>query len=154
MMVGAEREKELRARFRARGLTLTRARRAVLAAVGEGGHPTAAEVHLAARTEHPRLSLGAAYAALSALETVGLVAVRRWPNSPARYDTNLDPAVLPVRCVRCGAIEEVRTGAAKPGATVEMRVRKASTYEDIAVSVLAEGVCRACSGEAGGKGEA
>lgn len=151
MTVGAAAEGEIRERFRARGLSYTSARRAVLAAVGEGDHPSADEVHLAARAEHPRLALGTVYAALEALERVGLVASRRFPGSPARFDANLEPHVE-VRCARCGAIEEVEAG--EVASAFEERVREASSYEGVVVLPLAEGVCRACVGEAGGKGAA
>lgn len=138
----------IRARLRSKGHSYTAGRRAVLRAIGEMDHPTADEVFNAAKRKHLSIALGTVYAALATLEVVGLIEVRRWAHSPARYDGNMESHV-DVRCEKCGAVEEIPDGGLE---RAEKRLRKSSTYDIIGTALMVEGVCPAC--RAAGRGAA
>ncbi len=63
-----------------------------------------------------------------------------------RLAASLREAGWAVQDRSCGAVEEVEAGLI--GAAFEEDVRKGSSYEGVNVSVVAEGICRACAGEA------
>lgn len=123
------------------GYSLTRQRRAVLDILERtrGAHPAAHDIFLELKGRYPRASLNTVYLTLRALEGIGKVAGRRWPNSPARFDARVERHV-DVLCARCGAFEE--------------RMPEGSSYECVVVSAMAEGVCRACSAGVPSKGAA
>ncbi|AHY46471.1 Fe2+/Zn2+ uptake regulation protein [Rubrobacter radiotolerans] len=131
----------IKEKLRRSGYTLTSQRRAVLEALKESkGHPSAEEVYLRVKQRNPRVALGTVYQALSVLEEVGVIESKRWSESPARYDLNLDPH-LDIRCVRCGRVDEV-PGVERGG--LEEEIRANTPYEVTKAAVLVEGVCPQC----------
>lgn len=136
-------EQDIREKFRRSGYTLTSQRRAVLDALRESdGHPSAEDVYLRVKKKNPRVALGTVYQALSVLEEIGVITIKHWSESPARYDLNVDPH-LDVRCLECGAVAEV------PGVEagdLEARIRENTAYRVERVSVVIEGFCPGCGG--------
>ncbi len=135
----------MREMFRRSGYTLTSQRRAVLDALKDcAGHPSAEEVYLAVKRRNPKVALGTVYQALNVLEEIGLIEAKRWSESPVRYDLNVEPH-HDIRCVRCGAVEEVPDVDLGDFAA---RIRENTAYEVTSVSLVIEGVCPACRAEA------
>ena len=78
----------------------------ILAAVTElQRHPTAEQVFLEMKREHPRIALGTVYKHLNGLAEEGLLLRITEPGSPDRYDrTERHDHLI---CSRCGKIEDV-----------------------------------------------
>ena len=137
-------ERDVREKFRRSGYTLTSQRRAVLDALEDfGGHPSAEEGYLAVKKRNPRVALGTVYQALSVLEEIGLIEAKRWSESPVRYDLNTEPH-HDIRCVRCGAVAEVRGVELGDFAA---HIRANTPYEVTSASLVIEGLCPACQAE-------
>ena len=133
---------EVREKLRRSGYTLTSQRRAVLDALSKAkGHPSAEDVYLIVKREHPRVALGTVYQALSVLEEVGVIGSKHWAEPPTRYDLNVEPH-LDIRCTRCGEISEV---PGVPLNEVEARIRKNTPYEVTRATMVVEGLCPACT---------
>lgn len=151
-------DRRVRLLLRKKGHVYTRARRAVVAALGtlaageaSERHPTAEEVHRVARREHPeaKLAAGTAYTALAALEEAGVVRARRFSGTAAvHYDLDLSPHV-DIRCRRCGRVEQVEDSG-RAAALLEEVVGRNAPYSGTALSGTAEGTCGACSPPRGG----
>ena len=79
----------------------------ILAAVTElQQHPTAEQVFLEMKREHPRIALGTVYKHLNGLAEEGLLLRITEPGSPDRYDrTERHDHLI---CSRCGKITDVR----------------------------------------------
>ena len=79
----------------------------ILAAVTElQRHPTAEQVFLEMKREHPRIALGTVYKHLNGLAEEGLLLRITEPGSPDRYDrTERHDHLI---CSRCGRITDVR----------------------------------------------
>ena len=85
----------------------------ILAAVTElQQHPTAEQVFLEMKREHPSIALGTVYKHLNALAEEGLLHRITESGSPDRYDrTERHDHMI---CSRCGKIEDIRLpGAGK-----------------------------------------
>jgi len=91
--------------LRARGLRLTRARRAILEIVqASAGHPSAPSVFVQARRRLPRVSLGTVYRNLRRLAAEGLLREHVDVESRGlRFDGNLAPHDH-FTCVACGCV--------------------------------------------------
>jgi len=138
-------DKDVREKFRRSGFTLTSQRRAVLEALrGNKGHPSAEDVYLSVKKSNPRVALGTVYQALSVLEEIGVVHSKRWADSPARYDLNLEPH-LDIRCRSCGAVSEVPNVGL---GDLESDIRQNTPYEVTKTALVVEGICPACRREA------
>jgi Fe2+ or Zn2+ uptake regulation protein len=100
---------EIETLLRARGLSLTPQRRAILRNLADrGGHWTAAEVLDSLTGEFPLASRATVYSTLSLLRELGVVAdvPAPGPGGEARYDANPEPHQHFV-CRRCGHLEDV-----------------------------------------------
>lgn len=75
-------------------------------------HPTAEQVFLEMKREHPSIALGTVYKHLNGLAEEGLLLRITKPGSPDRYDrTERHDHMI---CSRCGKIEDIRLpGAGK-----------------------------------------
>lgn len=137
-------EQNIREQFRKSGYTLTSQRRAVLEALREArGHPSAEDIYLIVKKRNPRVALGTVYQALSVLEEIGVVHSRRWSDSPARYDLNVEPHI-DIRCAGCGEVSEV------PGVELgelERHISNSTPYQVTRTTMVVEGLCPACKGD-------
>ena len=78
----------------------------ILAAVTElQRHPTAEQVFLEMKKEHPSIALGTVYKHLNGLAEEGLLLRITEPGSPDRYDRTERHDHL--SCSRCGKIEDI-----------------------------------------------
>ena len=134
---------EIETLLRARGLSLTPQRRAILRHLADrGGHWTAAEVLESLTGEFPLASRATVYSTLSLLRDLGVLAdvPAPGPGGDARYDANPEPHQHFV-CRACGRLEDVPPEwfpvdiplGANLGFTVEQ------------FRIVAEGTCSACS---------
>lgn len=69
-------------------------------------HPTADEVYEMVKKRMPRISLGTVYRNLEVLATQGMIRRLETVGNQKRFDGNPHPHHH-VRCVRCGALEDV-----------------------------------------------
>jgi Fur family ferric uptake transcriptional regulator len=72
----------------------------------ERWHPTAGELFLAVRRRLPRVSLGTVYRNLDMLAEAGKIGRLDSPSGPRRFDGFIEDHTH-VRCVRCGAVEDL-----------------------------------------------
>lgn len=136
---------EIETLLRARGLSLTPQRRAILRHLADrGGHWTAAEVLESLTGEFPLASRATVYSTLSLLREVGVLAdvPAPGPGGEARYDANPEPHQHFV-CRSCGQLEDVPPEwfpvriphGVEPGFSVDQ------------FRIVAEGTCAACTAE-------
>jgi Fur family transcriptional regulator, peroxide stress response regulator len=86
-----ERLEELREQCRARGLTLTAQRRAVLEAVIDlDNHPRADEVYAVLSRRRPRVSRATVFRTLESLARLGIIHKASHPGQAVRYDGRTD----------------------------------------------------------------
>ncbi len=126
--------REVEARLRSRGCSLTAQRRAILRWLdGNLTHPTAADVFMAITRDFPLASRATVYNTLALLEEIGAVAVLHDGRREARFDPNMAHHHHRV-CPQCGHIEDV------PAEAVEVRLNGVSA----AAVVRFEAVCAEC----------
>ncbi|MBC7234346.1 MAG: transcriptional repressor [Chloroflexi bacterium] len=123
------------------GLRLTPQRKAILAAVREGGrHPEAGEIYERVRRQLPHISLGTVYRNLAQLSEAGLVVelnigrASRWDGQPAPHDHLI--------CRRCGHIEDIDIG--REGCDLDAIARRVSGFIIEGHRLQFEGLCPAC----------
>jgi len=133
---------EIEMLLRARGLSLTPQRRAILRHLSaRGGHWTAAEVLTSLTGEFPLASRATVYSTLSLLRELGVLAdvPAPGPGGEARYDANPEPHQHFV-CRRCGLLEDVPLAwfpvAIPSGVTPGFAVDR--------FRIVAEGLCGGC----------
>jgi Fur family ferric uptake transcriptional regulator len=93
--------------LRRRGVQVTAQRLAVLHAVSERAHGTAAEIDAAVRNELGAISLQAVYDALSALTEKGLIRRIQPAGSPARYESRVGDNHHHLICRACGRMVDI-----------------------------------------------
>jgi Fe2+ or Zn2+ uptake regulation protein len=93
--------------LRRHGVQVTAQRLAVLHAVSERAHGTAAEIDAAVRNEIGAISLQAVYDALGALTEKGLIRRIQPAGSPARYENRVGDNHHHLICRACGRTVDV-----------------------------------------------
>ena len=102
-------------------------------------HPTAADVFLAVKQHHPRLSLATVYNALELFVRSGLASKLTYGDAAARYDIRVD-VHSHARCLGCGRVDDVE---AIPASRWLHAIRLQNfTATDFRFEIL--GQCRAC----------
>jgi Fur family ferric uptake transcriptional regulator len=133
------------ASLRARGMRLTRPRRAILEAVrASDAHPSVAAVHALVRRRLPRVSLATVYRNLRMLAAEGLIAERA-DLAGMRFDGNTAPHDH-FTCVACGRIYDVPALGAR-GARARVAAR--TGFEVLTQRIEFYGRCGACRRAAG-----
>ena len=109
----------------------------VLAAVTElQRHPTAEQVFLEMKREHPGIALGTVYKHLNGLAEEGRLLRITEPGSPDRYDrTERHDHLI---CSRCGKITDVRLP------DMQERIREALGQEILSYDLRIRYICPAC----------
>ena len=109
----------------------------ILAAVTEmQRHPTAEQVFLEMKKEHPRIALGTVYKHLNGLAEERLLLRITEPGSPDRYDrTERHDHLI---CSRCGKITDVRLP------DMQERIREALGQEILSYDLRIRYICPAC----------
>ncbi|ADD41575.1 Fur family transcriptional regulator [Stackebrandtia nassauensis] len=93
--------------LRQNGLRVTRQRLAVLAVLGEGGHPTVDEIVQRARKRVGSLSTQAVYNVLTMLDDAGLARRIEPAGSNARFEARVGDNHHHLVCRDCGQVEDV-----------------------------------------------
>ena len=109
----------------------------ILAAVtGLQRHPTAEQVFMEMKKEHPSIAIGTVYKHLNALAEEGLLHRITESGSPDRYDRTErhDPLI----CSRCGKITDVRLP------DMQERIREALGQEILSYDLRIRYICPAC----------
>ena len=104
-------------------------------------HPTADEVYVQVRRKLPRISLATVYRNLELLSENGLVRRITSGPGPMRYDGGLAPH-FHVRCVVCGAIEDVMLQLDE---RIDAVAAQQTGYEVMGHELEFSGVCPACA---------
>ena len=106
----------------------------ILAAITElQQHPTAEQVFLEMKREHPRIALGTVYKHLNGLAEEGLLLRITEPGSPDRYDrTERHDHLI---CSRCGKITDVRLP------DMQERIREALGQEILSYDLRIRYIC-------------
>ena len=135
------------AHCRARGLLVTKQRRAIFAVLATSReHPSAEQIHRAVRGRLPRLSLATVYKNLQALRAIGAVSDVNSLHEHGRYEAAL-PGTSAGRphhhlvCIRCRKVldfHDPRLDAFRPSA------HDVQGFEVSAVRVQVEGLCPHC----------
>ena len=109
----------------------------ILAAVtGLQRHPTAEQVFLEMKREHPSIAIGTVYKHLNALAEEGLLHRITESGSPDRYDrTERHDHLI---CSRCGKIADVRLP------DMRERIREALGQEILSYDLRIRYICPAC----------
>ena len=109
----------------------------ILAAVTElQRHPTAEQVFLEMKREHPSIALGTVYKRLNGLAEEGRLLRITEPGSPDRYDrTERHDHLI---CSRCGKITDVRLP------DMQERIREALGQEILSYDLRIRYICPAC----------
>ena len=109
----------------------------ILAAVTElQRHPTAEQVFLEMKREHPGIALGTVYKHLNGLAEEGRLLRITEPGSPDRYDrTERHDHLI---CSRCGKITDVRLP------DMQERIREALGQEILSYDLRIRYICPAC----------
>ena len=109
----------------------------ILAAVTElQRHPTAEQVFLEMKKEHPGIALGTVYKHLNSLAEEGLLLRITEPGSPDRYDrTERHDHLI---CSRCGKITDVRLP------DMQERIREVLGQEILSYDLRIRYICPAC----------
>lgn len=130
-------------RLRARGWRVTPQRRAVVHALaGEHVHRTADQVHAAARTLVPEVSLATVYNTLNELVGMGEISEIHMGEGSARYDPKVGPDHHHLVCDGCGRIFDVEpTGLDQ--VTLPTPQRHGMRID--AVEIVFRGRCSDCS---------
>lgn len=107
-------------------------------------HPTADEVYDTVRKRMPRISLGTVYRNLEILSQSGLAQRLDLAGNRRRFDGSTEDHYH-VRCVRCGAVEDVPV---EPLKNLEESVRSNTEFEIIGHRLNFLGLCPTCRNEA------
>ena len=109
----------------------------ILAAVtGLQRHPTAEQVFMEMKKEHPSIAIGTVYKHLNALAEEGLLHRITESGSPDRYDrTERHDHLI---CSRCGKITDVRLP------DMQERIREALGQEILSYDLRIRYICPAC----------
>ena len=128
--------------FRRHGVQVTAQRLAVLRAVTERPHSTAAEIDATVRSEIGAISLQAVYDALAMLTGKGIVRRIQPARSPARYESRVGDNHHHLVCRSCGATVDVDCAV---GETPCLTAADASGYEIDEAEVIYWGRCPDCT---------
>jgi Fur family transcriptional regulator, stress-responsive regulator len=131
--------------LRRHGVQVTAQRLAVLGAVSERPHSTAAEVAEVVRSEIGAVSLQAVYDALGTLAEEGIIRRIQPAGSPARYEDRVDDNHHHLICRACGRMVDVDCAV---GATPCLTAADDSGYEIDEAEVIYWGRCPDCNGTA------
>ena len=134
-------DREIGERLKRAGLRSTEPRRAVVAALGQGGHHSAAEVFDSVSERLTGTSLQAVCGILSALNEAGLARKIEPPGSPALYELRIGDNHHHLVCTECGLILDV------PCALGEAPCLTASETHGVAIAtaeVTYHGMCPDC----------
>ena len=127
--------------LRRHGVQVTAQRLAVLRAVAERPHSTAADIGLAVRTEIGAISLQAVYDALGTLTERGIIRRIQPAGSPARYEDRVGDNHHHLICRACGKTIDVECAV---GSAPCLSVADSSGYEIDEAEVIYWGRCPAC----------
>ncbi len=103
-------------------------------------HPTADEIYERVRRRLPRISLGTVYRNLDALAVQGIIQKLDLAGSQRRFDVNTE-IHHHVRCVSCGALEDV---VVLPLYPVEKILQDTHGFEIQGVRMEFSGLCPRC----------
>ena len=99
-------------------------------------HPTAEQVFLEMKREHPRIALGTVYKHLNGLAEEGLLLRITEPGSPDRYDrTERHDHLI---CSRCGKIEDIHLP------DMQSRIERALGREILSYDLKIRYICPDC----------
>jgi Fur family ferric uptake transcriptional regulator len=129
------------AALRSHGLQVTAQRLAVMQAVSERPHSSAAEVDAAVRAELGAISVQAVYDALSVLSEKGVIRRIQPAGSPARYEDRVGDNHHHLICRACGRTVDVDCAA---GATPCLTPGEIAGYEIDEAEVIYWGRCPEC----------
>jgi len=132
---------EVEVLLRARGLSLTPQRRAIVRCLSErGGHWTVAAVLERVTGEFPLASRATVYSTVALLRDLGVIAALPALAGELRFDADPDPHQHFV-CLRCGQIEDLPAGWFPIALPAEAK----PTFQVQRFRVVAEGVCSNCT---------
>ena len=135
---------EVRRRFQARGLKVTRQRVAIYRALAETtAHPTAEALYRRVKKQHPMMSQNTVYYTLGALKAAGLVHEVNYWHDRARFDANM-ALHHHLICLGCRRIEDL-TDAALDNLVVS--ARQTSGFHVVGHRVEFHGYCGECRGK-------
>jgi Fe2+ or Zn2+ uptake regulation protein len=159
---------------RAAGLKLTPQRLAIVRELAEDeSHPTAQELFERLRPALPTMSFATVYNTLDTLSSAGLCAALSLAPGSGRFDPNMDPHHHLV-CDRCGSVRDLPTldlpASARPPSEVSSSsastgdrpaddpvrravARIAPGFQVRSVERILRGVCAACAGGRGARGQ-
>jgi Fe2+ or Zn2+ uptake regulation protein len=157
---------------RAAGLKLTPQRLAIVRELAEDeSHPTAQELFERLRPALPTMSFATVYNTLDTLSSAGLCAALSLSPGSGRFDPNMDPHHHLV-CDRCGSVRDLptldlATAELPPSDTASSRTvgrpaddpvrravaRIAPGFQVRSVERILRGVCAACTGSRGARGQ-
>lgn len=127
--------------LRLQGVQVTAQRLAVLRAVSEVPHSTAADVAAVVRTEIGAVSLQAVYDALATLVDKGIIRRIQPAGSPARYEDRVDDNHHHLICRTCGRMVDVDCAV---GETPCLTAGDTAGYEIDEAEVIYWGRCPDC----------
>jgi Fur family transcriptional regulator, stress-responsive regulator len=127
--------------LRGQGLQVTAQRLAVLRAVAERPHSTAADIDVAVRAEIGAISLQAVYDALGTLTDRGVIRRIQPAGSPARYEDRVADNHHHLICRTCGEMVDVDCAV---GETPCLTAADGSGYEIDEAEVIYWGRCPDC----------
>jgi Fe2+ or Zn2+ uptake regulation protein len=127
--------------LRRHGVQVTAQRLAVLRAVSEQPHSTAADIDTAVRSEIGAISLQAVYDALGALTEKGIIRRIQPAGSPARYEDRVGDNHHHLICRTCGRMVDVDCAV---GEMPCLTPSDASGYEIDEAEVIYWGRCPEC----------
>jgi Fur family ferric uptake transcriptional regulator len=127
--------------LRQHGVQVTAQRLAVLRAVTDRPHATAAEIAAFVRSEIGAISLQAVYDALSTVTDKGIIRRLQPAGSPARYEDRVDDNHHHLICRTCGRMIDVDCAV---GETPCLTAAEDSGYEIDEAEVIYWGRCPDC----------
>jgi Fe2+ or Zn2+ uptake regulation protein len=133
------------AALRAQGVQVTAQRLAVLRAVTERPHCTAADIDTTVRAEIGAISLQAVYDALGVLTDRGIIRRIQPAGSPARYEDRVGDNHHHLICRTCGQMVDVDCAV---GESPCLTAAEDAGYEVDEAEVIYWGRCRDCQDEA------
>jgi len=140
--------------LRRHGVQVTAQRLAVLRAVAERPHSTAAEIAAVVRSEIGAISLQGVYDALSIVTDVGLIRRIQPAGSPARHEARVADNHHHLICRTCGRMVDVDCAV---GTTPCLTAADNAGYEIDEAEVIYWGRCPDCvaaaTGSTGGRGK-
>lgn len=127
--------------LRRQGVQVTAQRLAVLRAVSEGPHSTAAGIAAVVRSEIGAVSLQAVYDTLATLTDRGMIRRIQPAGSPARYEDRVDDNHHHLICRTCGRMIDVDCAV---GETPCLTAAEDAGYEIDEAEVIYWGRCPEC----------